>query len=200
MAIQPDGKILVAGYTEATGALNHNLFVMRRNTDGSPDASFGDGGTRTIAFGTDAYADAIALQSDGRILVAGQTGDDLAIARLQGDPRPVRGGAAGSGAPGGAGPRRSASPLCRGRAATIVGTAAADRLQGTRADVIVAVGGADAIRGGGGRDLIRAGAGNDTVAGGAGADVLFGEPGRDRLLGGTGRDRCADGRRVACER
>lgn len=54
-----------------------------------------------------------------------------------------------------------------GRAATIVGTAGADRLSGTSGfEVIVGGRGNDRIGGCGGNDLICAGAGNDRVAGG----------------------------------
>ena len=78
---------------------------------------------------------------------------------------------------------------CRGRAATIVGTAANDTLAGTKlADVIVGLGGNDAISGGGGDDVICGGAGNDRLAGGTGNDVLVGAAGNDRLLGQDGTD------------
>jgi RTX calcium-binding nonapeptide repeat (4 copies) len=83
---------------------------------------------------------------------------------------------------------------CAGRAATIVGSARADRLGSTHgSDVIVGGPGSDRIRGGGGNDLICAGPGNDRVAGGRGDDRLAGGPGRDRLAGGPGRDRVAGG-------
>jgi Ca2+-binding RTX toxin-like protein len=89
-------------------------------------------------------------------------------------------------------PETSAS--CAGRAATIVGTAGADRLIGTRAfEVIVGGRGNDRIGGGGGNDLICAGPGNDRVAGGGGEDRLLGGPGRDRLRGGRGNDRLIGG-------
>jgi Ca2+-binding RTX toxin-like protein len=90
-------------------------------------------------------------------------------------------------------PQTSAS--CAGRAATIAGSAGADRLAGTRgAEVIVGGRGNDRIRGGGGNDLICAGPGNDRAAGGGGDDRLLGGPGRDRLSGGPGRDRLHGGR------
>jgi Tol biopolymer transport system component len=88
----------------------------------------------------------------------------------------------------------AAKPLCQGRAATIVGTAARDVLRGTpKADVIVALGGNDLVRGVGGNDRVCAGAGNDRVEGGAGADRLEGAAGNDRLLGGRGSDRLFGG-------
>jgi uncharacterized repeat protein (TIGR01451 family) len=85
------------------------------------------------------------------------------------------------------GPRPPAS--CRGVAATIVGTGAADRLVGTAGrDVVAAFGGRDAILSGEGRDLICAGAGNDYVLAGSAADRSFGGGGRDRLVGRGGPD------------
>ncbi len=85
-------------------------------------------------------------------------------------------------------------PRCLGRPATIVGTAGADRIRGTRrSDVIVGRGGADRIEGRGGADLICGGGGNDTLIGGAGDDVLVGGAGRDRLRGGRGDDWCNGG-------
>lgn len=87
VAIQSDGKILVAG-SAGTGSA-HSFEVARVNTDGSFDSSFGSGGKITVAFSDDAIAASLALQSDGKILVAGQerTGSTFgyAVARLNGD-------------------------------------------------------------------------------------------------------------------
>lgn len=88
---------------------------------------------------------------------------------------------------------------CRGKAATIVGTARRNRIKGTkRRDVIVSLGGNDVIRGlrgndivcgGAGRDRLIGGRGNDLLIGGNGNDVLLGGFGTDKLLGGPGRDK-----------
>ena len=87
--------------------------------------------------------------------------------------------------PGGGSPTEK----CKGRPATLTGTAAADRLRGTsRADVIFAGAGNDKVDGLGGNDLVCAGGGKDKVSGGAGNDKLNGEGGSDRLLGGAGKD------------
>jgi uncharacterized delta-60 repeat protein len=83
-ALQPDGKIVVAGYTQATDS---PPAIARLNADGSPDVTFGGGdGKVTIDFGVATFGQAAALQANGRILVAGQmTGvNDFAIARLRG--------------------------------------------------------------------------------------------------------------------
>ncbi len=79
---------------------------------------------------------------------------------------------------------------CRGEAATITGTAAADVLHGTpRADVIVSLGGNDKVNAASGKDLVCAGGGKDTVKGGRGNDLLDGGDGKDTLLGGKGKDK-----------
>ena len=81
--LQPDGRIVVAGYTQATAS---PPAVARLNADGSLDATFGGDGKVTIDFGAATFAFAAALQANGRIVVAGQmTGvDDFAVARLRG--------------------------------------------------------------------------------------------------------------------
>jgi len=81
-ALQPDGKIVVAGYTQAS----EDVAVARLNANGSPDATFGVAGKATVEFGVATFGQAVALQSNGRIVVAGQKtgGDDFAVARLIG--------------------------------------------------------------------------------------------------------------------
>ncbi len=67
-ALQPDGKIVAAGYVTGTP----RLFVARYNTDGSLDSGFGIGGTFSFSQTySEAYAVAI---HDGKIIVAGKTG------------------------------------------------------------------------------------------------------------------------------
>lgn len=70
MAVQADGKVVVAGYSKQGGK---KLLLMRFNKDGSPDASFGDGGkTVTDVPGSDTQALALAVSSTGRICLAGE--------------------------------------------------------------------------------------------------------------------------------
>jgi Ca2+-binding RTX toxin-like protein len=77
---------------------------------------------------------------------------------------------------------------------TIVGTAHADRIKGSRGnDVICGLGGNDKINGGGGRDIIDGGNGNDVLSGSKGKDVIAGVKGSDRLTGGVGKDRLGGG-------
>jgi uncharacterized delta-60 repeat protein len=81
-ARQLDGKIVVAGYSQA----DEVVAIARLNTDGSPDGTFGAAGKATVDFGVATFGNAVALQSNGRIVVAGQRtgGDDFAVARLLG--------------------------------------------------------------------------------------------------------------------
>jgi uncharacterized delta-60 repeat protein len=84
--IQADGKIVVAGYSNV-GTYGFENFVMARlNTNGSMDSSFGSGGLVKTGFGTGhAFANAMVIQVDGKIVLAGKANpvwdDDFALAR-----------------------------------------------------------------------------------------------------------------------
>jgi len=70
VAIQPDGKIVVAGY--AYNGVRNDFLIMRFNSDGTPDTTFdGDGRVATISPGTDSKVYDVAIQADGRIVAAG---------------------------------------------------------------------------------------------------------------------------------
>ncbi|HEV8718142.1 MAG TPA: hypothetical protein VGX03_35665 [Candidatus Binatia bacterium] len=74
VAIQADGKVVVVGSSLNRGKFDFAL--VRYNPDGSLDASFGTNGQITTAIGAgDDYAHAIALQKDGKIIVAGGSSD-----------------------------------------------------------------------------------------------------------------------------
>jgi uncharacterized delta-60 repeat protein len=189
VAVQPDGKLVIAGYNQDVGEFG----IGRLQPNGLLDTTFGIDGKVSVSFGgsLDA-AQAILLQPDGKIVAAGYSRlaqkDDFAVARLLGDPGGAAGGPGGPG-PGGPG---AGPPRCAGKRATIVGTRAADRLSGTRRrDVIVSLGGKDTIRALGGSDIVCAGSGNDRVLAGAGSDRVLGGGGRDRLSGESGNDRLA---------
>jgi uncharacterized delta-60 repeat protein len=85
LVMQPDGKILVAGTVFSEERFgDYDFVVARLSADGTIDATFGNGGTvvtdlRLPDDGDDLYAiddwgTAMALQPDGRIVVAGTTG------------------------------------------------------------------------------------------------------------------------------
>ena len=71
IAVQPDGKILVAGGADLV-ATQFDFALVRYNANGSLDSTFGNGGKVTTDFngGLDA-ASAIAVQTDGKIVLAG---------------------------------------------------------------------------------------------------------------------------------
>ena len=96
LALQPDGKLVAVGYTFVSGNFTQ-LLVARFESNGSLDPSFGTGGVVLITPPDDASANAVALQKDGRILVAGSIGADWAVLRLlpTGAPDPSFGGGTG---------------------------------------------------------------------------------------------------------
>jgi uncharacterized delta-60 repeat protein len=85
IAIQPDGKLVVAGFNGKDPVTD--IAVVRYNTDGSLDTTFGGTGIVTTDFGGQDYARAIALQSDGKIIAAGSGGvsNNFALARYNTD-------------------------------------------------------------------------------------------------------------------
>ncbi|MBF0627100.1 MAG: DUF4347 domain-containing protein [Magnetococcales bacterium] len=89
MAVQSDGKILVAGYT-LNSRNNQDFAIVRYNTNGSLDTTFdSDGKLTTDLGGRNDYGTSIAVQTDGKILVAGYTyngrNNDFAIVRYNVD-------------------------------------------------------------------------------------------------------------------
>ena len=86
--VQTDGRIVIAGAGSFGGT--SEFLVARLNANGSRDDTFGSTGFVSLPFGTQQdFANAVALQPDGTILVAGQasstTVSDFGLARLRGD-------------------------------------------------------------------------------------------------------------------
>jgi uncharacterized delta-60 repeat protein len=82
MAIQKDGKIVAAGHTASPGV---HFALARYNSNGSLDTGFDGDGKVTTALGVFAIINAVAIQSDGKIVVAGDAAPsvhlDFALAR-----------------------------------------------------------------------------------------------------------------------
>lgn len=69
--LQPDGKILMAGEAVIKG-LHGDFAVLRYNSNGTLDTTFGKGGKVTTSVSDyENHAYAIAVQADGKILVSG---------------------------------------------------------------------------------------------------------------------------------
>src|SRR6476469_8904754 len=95
VVVQPDGKIVVAGGAFPLFTFLGDFKVVRYNSNGSLDTSFGDGGIVTTTFPEGSYAFDVALQPDGKIIAAGTVfvdfnpGDisdtDFALARYNSD-------------------------------------------------------------------------------------------------------------------
>jgi uncharacterized delta-60 repeat protein len=177
-----EDRIVLAGL-QGAGTTGGDTWLLRLRADGTLDQTFGQGGqtVRSAATGFD-YAAGLALQPDGKPLVAGEAdipAPQLLVGRFTADLR------------------------CRGKLPTRLGSAGADVITGTAGpDVILGFGGRDRISGDGGIDTICAGNGDDSVNGGngndivlagAGMDLAIGGPGNDLLIGGAGGDRLLGG-------
>lgn len=85
VALQSDGKILVAGDTYSTADQLSYLALTRYKSDGSLDTSFGSGGMVTTNIGSSGGGDSVVVQASGKILLAGYrfngTTDDFVLAR-----------------------------------------------------------------------------------------------------------------------
>ena len=93
IAVQPwDGKIVIVGNVAypGTGAEAFDMFALRLLADGELDTAFGSGGLSHFLFtGLNAQANAVAFQSDHKIVLAGSASNvgnfDFAAARLDAD-------------------------------------------------------------------------------------------------------------------
>ncbi|MEO5891073.1 MAG: delta-60 repeat domain-containing protein, partial [Ferruginibacter sp.] len=70
-ALQPDGKIVIAGV-----AGNNSFVTERLKSNGTPDSSFGTYGIKVTEFNGASFARSVVIQSDGKIVVAGHTADN----------------------------------------------------------------------------------------------------------------------------
>src|SRR5262249_26872738 len=85
VAVQKDGRIVVAGYTEESN--DRNFLVARFDSNRAVDTSSGGTGFVTFSFGDRVQdeASAVGLQKNGKIVVAGTTFGSISLARLKSD-------------------------------------------------------------------------------------------------------------------
>lgn len=86
MAVQDDGKIVIAGRAidQRPWPMRSRFALVRYGQDGRLDAGFGDGGRVLTSFADfsrfDAEGSTVAIQPDGRIVVAGGLAGEYAVA------------------------------------------------------------------------------------------------------------------------
>jgi uncharacterized delta-60 repeat protein len=91
LALQPDGKIVTAGYSSYNSPVYDWFALARYNTDGSLDITFDNDGIVFNFFGdNDDRANDLIIQPDGKIIAAGSSYDvttqsDFALARFNSD-------------------------------------------------------------------------------------------------------------------
>ena len=89
LAVQADGRIVVAGHT-TQAASGQDFLLLRYRADGTLDPSFAQGGILVVPIGVEGdRAFAVAIQDDGKIVAAGEsqtgvntTGQDFALVRV----------------------------------------------------------------------------------------------------------------------
>jgi len=90
VAVQPDGKIIVGGDSFNTNTGNTDFALARYNADGSVDTNFDTDGKLTTDLSLNDLANALVLQSDGKIILVGSVLDnklskDFALIRYNSD-------------------------------------------------------------------------------------------------------------------
>ncbi|WP_422775931.1 M10 family metallopeptidase C-terminal domain-containing protein [Pseudomonas mediterranea] len=190
VSLQEDGKVLVTGRDTLT----------RLNQDGTLDSSFANGGSLAL----DVHANALVIQDDGKILLAGASGGVATVIRLNvdgsldtdfGHQGQVSWGSESA-------PFAVADMIVLANGKLLIGGS-----QGTSADGYLAAlvqlnadgsldhsfgnpdDGYHHLDGGGDDDFLLGTASfDDAILGGAGNDLLDGQQGRDLLTGGAGTD------------
>ncbi|MBF0397350.1 MAG: hypothetical protein HQK78_11300 [Desulfobacterales bacterium] len=84
VTIQPDGKIIVGGTCDNS---SKDIALVRYNSDGSQDFTFGFGIPKDITGGDDIIK-SIAFQADGKIIVAGEFNNNFGVLRFNSDGSP----------------------------------------------------------------------------------------------------------------
>jgi uncharacterized delta-60 repeat protein len=223
IAVQGDGRIVVGGIV-ANASVEEQASLARYLPDGSLDPALaGDGFTVVDVGGGDAVRD-LAIQPDGKLVLAAGPGFGAVRLTTDGLPDPEFGLGGATAVDLGTGARESAVAIQPDGAILVAGTlqtspgvedfalarfAGGDpvRCQGRLATIVATPGvrttgtdAADVILGADfdAADRIRSGKGRDRICSLAGKDVVNSGPGRDLVLGAAGRDvlRGAGGRDV----
>lgn len=89
VAVQGDGAIVVAGLTEGSSS---DIAIVRLTSTGAPDPTFGSGGkiTKSVTVRDDA-AYAVIVQTDAKIVVAGEADEDFVLVRYSSTGQPDNG-------------------------------------------------------------------------------------------------------------
>ena len=82
IALQEDGKILLGGYGQHFSNDGSYFILVRCNTDGSLDTTFGNGG---VVIGGVGQGNTMTIQSDGKILLGGSSNGSFAVVRYHAD-------------------------------------------------------------------------------------------------------------------
>ena len=85
VTVQSDGKILAAGWGAGEESSNPDLVLLRYNSDGTLDSSFGGSGIVTADFTAYDLGRSITVQSDGKVLVYGTSGNGSVLLRYNSD-------------------------------------------------------------------------------------------------------------------
>ena len=90
IAVQPDGKIVAVGFSTPAVGPSSDFALVRYESTGRVDRRFGDNGRVLTDFtgGSMDQAFGVAIDSIGRIVVAGSSGSDFAVARYNPDGTP----------------------------------------------------------------------------------------------------------------
>ena len=76
-AIQSDGKIVIGGYSKSSATNNDDFTVVRYESDGSLDSTFGTGGIVTTEIRSDNdVLEALTIQPNGKIIGVGWSSDN----------------------------------------------------------------------------------------------------------------------------
>ena len=88
VALQPDGKIVVAGYLDNGNGSDHDVALLRYTVNGALDPTFSGDGIVTTAIGSSGGLGHVVIQPDGKIVVAGtadDSDDDFLLLRYKAD-------------------------------------------------------------------------------------------------------------------